>query len=379
MLNKISGFDGIRALAVIAVVLTHLHVFEAAREAGWLNAQALKMIDGAAGVQAFFVLSGFLITTLLIREYEETGTISIFAFVIRRTLRIFPLYIAFLLAITVLHVFGRSVTTWDSLLYAYLYAYNFIPIDTYTPVLGHTWSLAVEEHFYLLWPAVFLLLFARSRGILSLTLVAFIIGAPFLHLLIIKSGFAADYFVERWSFIAGSAIAVGCLFSILLHNNRAADKLQNFASKPLTLVTAIILFSNSIYLASDSWFFQNILSNQLRILGLALFVAWTYTNQSSRLTQLLETRPLKYIGAISYGIYMYQGFFLATGPHRAPHATWPPPPELGLLCLLVIAPASYHFFEKPFLRLKHRYSSPGRAALERTSAGVPKLPARAGE
>jgi hypothetical protein len=77
---------------------------------------------------------------------------------------------------------------------------------------------------------------------------------------------------------------------------------------------------------------------------------------TGRLVKLLEVRPLKYIGVISYGIYMYQGLFLSTGPNRNPEQTWPPSQEIGFVLLLLSAPLSYHYFEKPFLRLKDRYA-----------------------
>ena len=92
-------------------------------------------------------------------------------------------------------------------------------------------------------------------------------------------------------------------------------------------------------------------------IGIAIAISWLYFNQVSRLVNLLEMRPLKYIGVISYGIYMYQRLFLSTGPYRSVTQTWPPSQEIGLLLLLLSAPLSYHYFEKPFLRLKERYSA----------------------
>ncbi len=357
MHRTIRGFDGIRALAVIAVVLTHLGVYVALSDAQLLPRALLPMIHGGTGVQAFFVLSGFLITTLLINEHRASGTISIRNFILRRTLRIFPLYILFLVIATLLHVFGRNVTSWDSLFYAYLYSYNFVPRDLYTGFMGHTWSLAVEEHFYLVWPTVFLLLFGRRRPALVALVVTFIASAPFVQLLLIKAGLSERYFVDRWSFVAGAAIAVGCLLALAIGSERSAGPLRRVAGHPAGLAIGALLYANSLYLTSDSWFVHNIGANYLRTVGIALAIAWIYFNPASRLVALLELPPLKYIGLISYGIYMYQGLFLDTGPARDPGQSWPPDPATGFLLLVVAAPLSYHYFEKPFLRLKHRYSA----------------------
>ena len=356
MHRTIKGFDGIRGLAVIAVVLTHLGVFGVLLEQKLLPPALLPMIHGGTGVLAFFVLSGFLITTLLINEFNHTGSISIRHFILRRTLRIFPLYILFLIVVSLLHIAVPNLTSWDSLFYAYIYSYNFIPTDIYTSLIGHTWSLAVEEHFYLVWPTVFLLLFGQYRFALLGLLLTFIVSAPLLHLYLVRAGLAAGYFVERWSFIAGYAIAIGCLSALLIGSQRTARTARQLSQHPACLALATLLYANSLYLSSDSWFLHNIGAHFLRTIGIALALTWLYFNQDSRLAKGLEFPPLKYIGLISYGIYMYQGLFLDTGPDRVPGQIWPPSPGIGLALLVLVAPLSYHFFEKPFLRLKNRYS-----------------------
>jgi len=356
MHRTIKGLDGIRGLAVIAVVLTHLGVFGALLDLKLLPPALMPMIHGGTGVQAFFVLSGFLITTLLIKEYNNTGSISIRHFILRRTLRIFPLYILFLIVVTLLHLVAPNITTWDSLFYAYIYSYNFIPTGIYTSLIGHTWSLAVEEHFYLVWPTVFLLLFGQYRLALLGLVLTFIVSAPLLQLYLVRTGLAAGYFVGRWTFIAGYAIALGCLAAILIGSQQTAQPARRFAEHPASLAFAALLYANSLYLTGDSWFLQNIGGNFLRTIGIALALAWLYFNQGSRLVSALEFPPLKYIGLISYGIYMYQGLFLDTGPERIPGQIWPPGPGVGLLLLVLVAPLSYQYFEKPFLRLKSRYS-----------------------
>jgi peptidoglycan/LPS O-acetylase OafA/YrhL len=98
--------------------------------------------------------------------------------------------------------------------------------------------------------------------------------------------------------------------------------------------------------------------------GAALLIMWVYVNQSSRVVAILELSLLNYIGIISYGVYMWQGFFLSTGPDRAAGQIWPPAPLIGLAGLCVVAPLSFHFFEKPFLDLKSRLGPKWTAAGE---------------
>ncbi|MEQ1527890.1 MAG: hypothetical protein ABL925_01135, partial [Methylococcales bacterium] len=94
----------------------------------------------------------------------------------------------------------------------------------------------------------------------------------------------------------------------------------------------------------------------IRSAGILILIVWIFLNQDKFLVKLLEFSPLKYIGVFSYGIYIYQGLFLATGPNRMPLSSWPPDQSIGIVLLFISAPLSYHFYEKPFLRLKHKFS-----------------------
>lgn len=350
--NKIKGFDGIRGLAVLSVVFTHVWVWGYLAEKGWLTEKTMPLVTGTTGVQAFFVLSGFLITMLLLREREKTGTVSLLNFYTRRTLRILPLYVLFLILITVIHIVGNSVTSWQSLSYAYMYIYNFVPRHGYTSVLGHTWSLAVEEHFYLIWPLIFVKL--QRRNVLTALLVGFIVSSCIVFNLLQRvDPLSSAYFVHRWSFVAGSGIAAGCLAALLICGGRDREWWRGIARHPLTFWLGVLLFVNSIYLGDDRF----LLTHYLRDIGLAAIVSWLFMNQSSLLVRLLEFRPLRYVGLISYSVYIYQGLFLATNPGRSLGQSWPPDALTGLVLLVIVAPLSYHGFEKPFLQLKQRYST----------------------
>jgi peptidoglycan/LPS O-acetylase OafA/YrhL len=354
MNKKIKGFDGVRGLAVISVVLTHTGFWTYLVDRNYLDEALLPLLYGATAVQVFFILSGFLITLLLINEYEKTGTVSIKKFIIRRTLRIFPLYILFLIIATLLHVFGRNVTSWSSLFYAYLYIYNFVPTKIYTFFLGHTWSLAVEEHFYIIWPIVYFI-FRKMTKILVFLIIISILASIVVYYQLYLTELSNKYFINRWSFIAGYDIALGCMGAIIMRSSSYMIYLNILFKKNIIFIFGMLVYISSVFLYGNYWFVDKVLSGYVRSIGILIMIIWLFSNQDGFIVKVLEFSPLKYIGLISYGIYMYQGLFLATGPYRDPSQSWPLDPSIGIILVVISAPLSYQYFEKPFLRLKHFY------------------------
>ena len=353
-MKRILGFDGIRGLSAMAVVLHHLHAWEGITKSGSIGQAIVPMFGGVAGVQAFFVLSGFLITTLLASEFASSGTVSVRRFFIRRSLRIFPLYFGFMIVATILFYVDKKVASPTSLAYGFAYVYNFIPITAYTAFMGHTWSLAVEEHFYLIWPWVFLLFFAGRPQVLLLLLVAFIVVSLPLHAALAVSDIGRGYFVDRWTFTAGFSIAAGCLMALLLKSEQYKERAASFLASPMALFLAGLIYTLPAFAYGRSWMFDAVASGYFRCAGITLAVGWLVFNQTSIVSKVLEQPVLRYLGTISYGIYMYQGLFLSTGPIRVADVFWPLPQHQGIWLLLVAAPLSYHFFELPFLKMKDR-------------------------
>jgi peptidoglycan/LPS O-acetylase OafA/YrhL len=363
--KAIKGFDGLRGIAVMLVVLAHAGITE-----NLVDGPATALVGGSTGVTIFFALSGFLITFLLKREHENTGTISLPNFYFRRVLRIFPLYF---LVICLTFVISKSIYPLGSdraFLAAAVYMSNFTPVVWYSRILVHTWSLAVEEHFYLFWPLILLLL--RFHWGRSIALLCVAIGASILLLngLLSIPQMVNNFFVARWTPIAGAAIAVGCLCALLISNSPHQAACVAVLRSRKVLAVSLILFAGPA-IAGFLWagprpshlawpndvapMLPGHLDDAVQAAGAALLITWIYLNQSSLLTSGLEFAPLRYVGRISYGIYMWQGFFLANGPDRAPDQLWPPNSWVGLMCLFVTAPLSFHFFEKRILDLKHRF------------------------
>ena len=160
------------------------------------------------------------------------------------------------------------------------------------------------------------------------------------------SSLSANYFVNRWTVVAGGNIAIGCLAALLVTTAHQRFR-EVLGSRPLLYLGAIFYASSLVPVLPHE---------HLRPFGIGFLIVWIYLNQSSRLTQFLEIRSLAYLGMISYGIYMYQGFFLSTGPTRFPGQEWPPHPIIGLILLCIVAPLSFHYFERPLMRLKSKFS-----------------------
>lgn len=311
-MSHILGFNGIRAFAAIAVVLTHLGFYKFIQENGWLSESFIRSINGSSGVQVFFVLSGFLITSLLIEE-KKNSAISLFNFYIRRSLRIFPLYFILLFSVFLFHVVGQNVTNFKSLMFAGVFFYNFIPKAWYSAVLGHTWSLAVEEHFYLLWPFVFITFSKDFKKLSLVLLVCFLLSLIAAMVLKEIELLRSNFFIGRWTFVAGSNIGFGAALALMLKDEKAGPKMHIMLRSKATFVIAAFLVFNQLFLIDVDFY----ISQYIRCVGFALFIGWVSINQNSLLVRVLEIKPLDYLGRVSYGIYMYQGLLLSTGPDMA--------------------------------------------------------------
>ena len=357
-MKHIRGLDGIRAYAVLMVVTTHMWLFV---RLYWNKSPLYTLVDGTIGVQIFFILSGLLITHLLYSEYEKYGKINLKFFILRRGLRIFPAYYLMLITLFLLGLFVETMTTPKQLFVSAIYWFNHVPVSDYNITLGHTWSLAVEEHFYILWPPILIIMFRRKLSPTNQIIILMIL-IMFLHFLqkslTENTSISENYKVDRWTTSAAVYLLAGCIGGILLHTSY-----WNSISKERWF-SIILGFSFLIGFFVDFWYFsRDDFTKYLRIFGILSGILWIIVNQDSYVTHFLELKPIAYIGKISYGIYLWQGFFLATGPGRQNIQEWPLAAEIhspslfnpGFLLLCITAPISYHFFEVKFLKLKEKY------------------------
>jgi peptidoglycan/LPS O-acetylase OafA/YrhL len=335
----IKGLNGIRALAVIAVVWHHTHP-------GFFLPSSHR---GFLGVDVFFVLSGFLITTLLLEEHLQKGRISLRHFYLRRSLRIFPLYYAVLLLLALQALVTRSAQGrmfLDELPFHLSYLSNWVQTHS---MMSITWSLSTEEQFYLLWPPLLAWLGWQARWPLGIVL-----G---LNLMVLLG--VADAWVGRqglqldalsiWH-VTFTPILIGVFLAFGLHRRRPPFRISG------ALMLAAFLVIANIPGDFGGW---PRLAFHLATAGL---LAAMVLNQESTLVRLLEWRPLNYLGSISYGIYLLHKVPMAVA-HRVMSALQLDNPfvyfAITLAGTVVLAALSFRYLERPCLKLKERFREPG--------------------
>ena len=349
-MSRILGLDGVRAIAALMVVVTHLHIFVAWHDSG---SPLYSLVWGVNGVKIFFVLSGFLITHLLLTEQEKHGRIQLKLFLIRRSLRIFPLFYLFILSLMIAGIFFETKTSGYQLLISSIYGFNFIPRADYNITLGHTWSLAVEEHFYLIWPPLVIFIIQRSNTFTKLlfaTTTIYVLLELLNYHLYHNTNLDSVYNIGGWTTSAARFILAGCWGAVLIHTNTW----HNISGTKMLNYTLIIVFLMGYFV--DFWYDNNpIIVRNLYTFGVLSGILLIVNNQDWLIVKVFELPPIRYLGQVSYGIYVWQGFYLATGPGREYGQNWPPNPVYGLFLLCITVPISYHFFESKFLKLKDQF------------------------
>jgi peptidoglycan/LPS O-acetylase OafA/YrhL len=341
-MKYIKGFDGLRALSIILVLLSHLNSRQFLPNYPYIRDQFWLLISGETGVLIFFNLSGFLITLILIKEKKETGDIKFKRFFIKRFLRLFPPFLFFCLGILTLRQLNLLDFTTEGFLLSFFYLYNYTPTAFYHNELVHTWSLAVEEQFYLIWP--FVIRIFKIRKVIVLIYSLLIIS--FLVLFLFKLGYFSEFRrPDRWFLPASAAIIFGALLAIIISKN--TNYLVNRIKHKHTPIYAFIIYLYPLYSLKYTLF----LSPLIMSFGISLLVGWIYFNQYSTLTNILNFKPFIYIGKISYGVYVYQGLFLRTGPGGNLFIQQFPQ---NIILTFITAVISYEFIEKSFLKLKSK-------------------------
>ena len=324
--NRIPSLDGLRAVSILLVVLGHL--------AGTQNAPpwfAVFELYANFGVRVFFVISGYLITSLLLAERQKTGSISIREFYKRRCYRIFPAAYAFALVMGI--VAYRSLSAFDlASMLTYTTNYNLA-----RPwIIGHLWSLSVEEQFYLLWPFLLGACFSRRIPILLGT----ILIIPLSNCIMLYYGVRG---VGNYFWTVADALAMGCLLSIL---NPTVEKYRRFVtSRFMLLVSALTLA-------------LPVVGSLVHVHGLTTLVGFTLMHIGMALTiahcvrvpyWVLNNFGMTKIGVLSYSFYLWQQPFLDR-LSTAWYTVFPVNIALAALCAYM----SYTLVERPVLGLRDR-------------------------
>lgn len=342
----LKGLNGIRAIAALTVVLSHILLQLQPSSTEITIGHAL----GSYGVTMFFTLSGFLITYLLLKEKKTFGTISIKEFYIRRLLRVWPLYYFYILLVVVIMLAGSGVLPSGIWYYLFLAA-NIVSLQGVAPpLLEHYWSLGVEEQFYLFWP--WLVKYASPLKTISAFLLLFILIKGALRIWMPDSIVYWFMFSSRFD-----CMAIGALFAILVNAGKNTFLLFCFNK-----ISQLISWSILLLGAAGKFQLLGFLDHDIFSVASAIIILNVAFNNKSLLT--LEHKLLNFLGRISYGIYVYHilvvyllSLFLKDKITSMSH--WL---QIGLLGVLTftltifIAWLSYEFFEKRFLQLKEKFS-----------------------
>jgi len=342
------GLDGLRGLSVLAVMAVHAQLLDSGAPA-------------SAGVDVFFVLSGFLITTLLAQEWDHSGRISLKRFYARRALRLFPALFVCLLTVTAGYWFiaPRAVAvrnTGDALV-ALFYSTNWVRAFAVRQpdLFGHTWTLSIEEQFYLVWPVLLIFLLRRtvSRRSLCWWLVLALILVYVERVVLDAAG--AEWVRQQFGTdTRADSLLLGCLAGILFQSNLVP---RNKLIRGLVRFVAWVGLAAATFLIlwPITYFVELGIFDSFVSLAAAFVIFETASSENWLVTRLLSQRWLAYIGKISYGLYLWHHplFRLVQSTSWSPRIVL----AAGLGATLAITLASYYLLERPFLRRKARLAA----------------------
>ena len=348
--TRYPSLNGLRAISILLVILYHLNLvdnaFSSLKQFNWLLPFTSFLFDGQLGVNVFFVISGFLITSLLLQEEQRTFTISLKKFFIRRTIRIFPAFYFLLLVYLVLQVCGYIYINKSSWLTAFTYTKYFNwQLEWFT---AHAWSLSIEEHFYILWPLVFLL----GPKIRKNVTIAFIIMVPIVRIYLFL--YPVSWMNELTIFTRIDAIATGCLFA--LYKDEIIEKISQYWNRVFYLSALCLFFLRSFPIVASKVHLGFLFIPLGRTHGtianftIGLIMMYSVFGPKGLWFKFLNLKVLNYIGILSYSIYLWQQLFISKLDY------WPVKFPQNLVFLGIMSVFSYNIIEKPFLKLKYRFS-----------------------
>jgi len=326
----------------------------------WCN----RFMGGQTGVNLFFGLSGFHICSRLVQEYTDTGTISLGRFYVRRAFRILPAALIYLTVVTGMALSGMLLVSRRELTGSVFLFRNYLGPQAgfYT---GHFWSLSLEEHFYLFWPAMLLLLLARRRTRAAYITAMLAVGVAVWRQIALMSALARHGQLDRNFFmrtdIRLDALLLGAAVALVLRDERVRRAATQRWSASVWLVLLAMYIAVVVHYGLRATIWESAL--------VPLLIAWTTTHPASSAGRTLEAAPLRWLGRVSYSLYIWQQFFFPPSDVVAPWPVlqrWP----LAVPAAFAAAIASYYVIERPCIRLGHRLAPSGPA--ESTSLARPR-------
>jgi peptidoglycan/LPS O-acetylase OafA/YrhL len=340
----IPELDGMRAGAILLVVAAHT---------------IPHGVGGLLGVDVFFALSGFLITALLLSEREEHGDIDVRSFYIRRALRLLPALGVALVLVAVLVLTTRGVAT-DALAFVsvLLYTSNWLLSASYggaTTVqlgyLSHTWSLAIEEQFYLVWPWVL------RRWAAAPTLARRLVGAA-VAVIVLRT------VVQQWGGrpydwitpLRADGLLLGAVLAVIVYRDGRRDRLAPLAPARMAWAGAAVVGLSALAVSADGAATGALRSLAYAAAGVAtvVMIGHVLVAGDSGFRRVLRCKPLVTLGRVSYGVYLFHYPILTWTDERIANRV--AANAAGLAALTAVVAVSWLAVERPALRLKRRYT-----------------------
>ncbi len=350
--GRVASWDGLRGIAILLVLVGH--GWEAyGAESSSRFAEAVEAVSGNAsfGVRLFFVLSGFLITQLLLQEQRRFGEISLSQFYLRRSLRIFPAFYTYLIVIAGFVYAGVLDISNKQLLAAATYTWNYAPVMGVSGTvdggwyLGHLWTLSLEEQFYLVWPLTLIGLGqVRARWLtLAIPVVLPIVRVVWYFAFPDHRGYLGMMFHT-----AIDSIVVGC--ALAMWKQRVPHRFDRISESRLILVAALLfVFVVSPLVALIVRPYRITLGFLLDAMGAGVLIL--HATRQGMFQRILSTPSLAILGRLSYSIYLWQQLFL-TNLNSSITGRFP----LSVGCAIGIGLLSHYVIEMPFLSLKRHFS-----------------------
>lgn len=348
--------DGLRAVSISFVVFAHL-------TGSHRHGDSLPLIYlnrlGTFGVYVFFVISGFLITSLLLKERMSTGRISLRAFYLRRVLRIFPLAFAYIAVVLVLNQVLQLNIPWQAFAGAALFMGN-LPYFKTNWYFGHYWSLSMEEQYYLVFP----FLLKKFTNLAHLLVIGLIVGVVGIRLAFELGILKQDNAINNAVYTISSqcdGVLIGSLASLLAF--RYNQILQFIAANRRLLALPCALLAMLIFVQVIP---LGIIGSTISSALIAVFILSQLQSSGSVVFRLLNHPSMILIGKLSFSIYIWQQLFLYGDSKLSAINTLPQ----NVILLGIVSYCSYYFYERKFLRIKDRISARRARKLAREKAAT---------
>lgn len=347
--RNIPSLDGLRAVSVLLVVLNHFLERGFAIAPYWLGVVG----NGQLGVNTFLVISGFLITRLLVKELDASATISLRRFYFRRSLRIFPAFYVFMAVAAIIIFLGRDPAGWRGWLSAATYTWNY-NLHTSGWVLGHTWSLSLEEQFYLFWPAVVLISGKRRAATIAAVAIAtepMVRVATYVLVPALRGNLGMMVHTRLDTLMFGGIVA-------LTYETSAFKRIAGKLASPwvAAAASAFALFASPALQLRYKGAYVLPFGMTLDACCITIVLLYAVRFSTGRFGRILNLRWVRHLGVLSYSIYLWQQLF--TGPAPLVRGVW------ALPALLAVAELSYWLVERPMLRFRDGILSRRPAASE---------------